>query len=202
MYIDDCIYFSEPAEVEQVFEDKLHKAIDGKISIMGNVSHFLGIKFSYHTRHDGNESIFLTQTAFIVSLANMLNINEDKTVQTPYRSDLPIDKLPPDHPPYHLEEINLIRRIVGSLLWLSQSTRPDIEAITNMLSSYQTIPSPAHIQAAKKVSFNTSKNDKINFDIDSSGSNNHTKKSNRVVSVTKMLAKQQKRHTVAMVVME
>ena len=150
LYIDDCIYFSEPAEVEQVFEDKLHKAIDGKISFMDNVSHFLGIKFSHHTHHDGNKSILLTQTAFIVSLANMLNINEDKTVQTPYRSGLPIDKLPPGHPPYHPEDINLTRRIVGSLLWLSQSTRPDIARITNMLSSYQTIPSPAHIQAEKR----------------------------------------------------
>mmetsp|Transcript_3327 Transcript_3327/g.4659 ORF Transcript_3327/g.4659 Transcript_3327/m.4659 type:complete len:133 (-) Transcript_3327:517-915(-) len=36
-------------------------------------------------------------------------------------------------------------------MWLAQSTQPDITAITNMLASYQTVPTPSHIDAAKRV---------------------------------------------------
>ena len=129
----------------------MNEAIDGKITFMGNVSHFLGIKFEHHIDSDNNKTIFLTQTAFIESLANILNISNERKVTNPYRSGLPIDKLPPGNPPYDVNDINLMRKIVGSLLWIAQSTRPDISTITNLLSSYQTIPTPAHIQAAKRV---------------------------------------------------
>ena len=36
-------------------------------------------------------------------------------------------------------------------MWLAQATRPDIATITNMLASYQTVPTPTHIDAAKRV---------------------------------------------------
>ena len=84
-------------------------------------------------------------------MANMLNITKNWTVTNPYRSGLPIEKLPKRQPLYNPEDINTMRRIVDSQLWLLQSTRPDIATITNMLLSYQTIPTPAHIQAAKRV---------------------------------------------------
>mmetsp|Transcript_12383 Transcript_12383/g.17655 ORF Transcript_12383/g.17655 Transcript_12383/m.17655 type:complete len:214 (+) Transcript_12383:3276-3917(+) len=44
-----------------------------------------------------------------------------------------------------------MQRIVGSLLWISQSTRPDISTITNILSSYQTKPTLNNINAAKRA---------------------------------------------------
>ena len=46
--VDDCIYFSENKDVELEFEKRLTEAINGKISFMGNVTQFLGIKFAHH----------------------------------------------------------------------------------------------------------------------------------------------------------
>lgn len=42
-----------------------------------------------------------------------------------------------------------LRSYVGSLLWLSQGTRPDLANITNILAKYQANPSYGHIAAAK-----------------------------------------------------
>jgi len=44
-----------------------------------------------------------------------------------------------------------LRSYVGSFLWLSQGTRPDIATITNILSKHQHNATPAHISAAKYV---------------------------------------------------
>jgi hypothetical protein len=41
--------------------------------------------------------------------------------------------------------------LVGSLNWLSVSTRPDIATITNMLAKYCCNPSKGHIDAALRV---------------------------------------------------
>ena len=44
-----------------------------------------------------------------------------------------------------------MQSIIGSLTWLSTSTRPDITTITNILAKYINQPSKGHIDAAKRV---------------------------------------------------
>lgn len=44
-----------------------------------------------------------------------------------------------------------MQQLIGSLNWLSLSTRPDIATITNILSKYTSKPTPQHIQHAKYV---------------------------------------------------
>jgi hypothetical protein len=44
-----------------------------------------------------------------------------------------------------------IRKILGSLNWLSTQTRPDIATITNIIAQHQSHPSPGHLEAAKYV---------------------------------------------------
>ena len=42
-----------------------------------------------------------------------------------------------------------MKTLVGSLLWLSGATRPDLATITSILSKHTCNPSPGHIRAAK-----------------------------------------------------
>ena len=46
---------------------------------------------------------------------------------------------------------SIYRTVVGSLLWLSISTCPDISAITSMLARHQNNATPSHLGAAKHV---------------------------------------------------
>ena len=151
LYVDDCVYFSASDDVEKAFEQALHRVLDGKITFMGQITHFLGIKFDCIRDNNKQLTIHMSQTAFIETLVEIAGLTDANPVSSPYRSGFPIDKIKSPTSQATPSNIHLMRRLIGSLLWLSQSTRPDITTITNLLASYQTNPSPQHIEAAKRV---------------------------------------------------
>ena len=75
------------------------------------------------------------------------------TVQSPYRSGYPIDKIPSEAYDEKTQQqyTKKLQSIVGSLTWLSMSTRPDLSTVTNMLAKHVCNPSKGHIDAAKRV---------------------------------------------------
>jgi hypothetical protein len=94
IYVDDIIYFSPSKKVEQRFESLLSTI--GDIDFMGQVTHFLGIEFTWHHHLDGNVSVNLTQQSFIeVLLDNLgITITSTSTYSSPYRAGISIDTLP------------------------------------------------------------------------------------------------------------
>ena len=44
-----------------------------------------------------------------------------------------------------------MRTLVGSLLWISQGTRPDLAPVVSLLASHQSNPGNGHIKAARYV---------------------------------------------------
>ena len=152
VYVDDFVYFSTDPDVEQSFESKLSSLTD--VDFMGNVSHFLGIKFTW-TRADKHLSAHLSQSAFVDNLAQECGFDplSTKHPKTPYRSGLPIDSIPCE--PMIASDRNKLKlqmqQIMGSLQWLSHCTRPDIATATSILAQYQNSPSPGHIQSARHI---------------------------------------------------
>lgn len=93
IYVDDIIYFSPSSTVEKKFEEKLSTI--GEVDFMGQVSHFLGIEFSWHHLEDGNISITLTQKMFIENLLDNFGFTGyTSTFTTPYQSGHSIDSIP------------------------------------------------------------------------------------------------------------
>ena len=146
LYVDDFIYFSKSAQVEGKFKREFTQKID--IDWNGDIDYFLGIKFQCK-RHENNDvSILLNQEAFIDTIVEQANLQSDdiSTPKTPYRSGYPVDKIPTlqqsdTNPSY----VDFMQKFIGSLNWLSISTRPDISTITNMLAKYTVIPTKGHI---------------------------------------------------------
>jgi len=151
LYVDDFIYFSTDPTVELHFQTQL-SAITG-VHFMGQVSHFLGIKFLWNRSPNGSLSVHMSQEAFadhLVDLAELTNSSNSTNI-TPYQCGKPVDSLPTNRQDT-MSQRNLqteYRSYVGSLLWISQATRPDLATITNMLAKHQNHPSKAHINAAK-----------------------------------------------------
>jgi hypothetical protein len=94
IYVDDIIYFSQDDQVEREFEKQLSSI--GNVDFMGQVSHFLGIEFSWKHHDDGNLSVSFSQPSFAENLIDSVNYYTASVSSyvTPYRSGLPIDSVP------------------------------------------------------------------------------------------------------------
>jgi deoxyuridine 5'-triphosphate nucleotidohydrolase len=151
LYVDDLCYFSTSDECEKIFEQKLQSFTT--VDFMGDISHFLGIKFRWEKHEDGHITTHLSQQAFSEHLISEQGLQDANPTQTPYRTGHPVDSVP--HTKVSNQErqrlCQELRTIVGSLLWLSQATRPDLSTIVSMLAHYQANASYGHIRAAKHV---------------------------------------------------
>ena len=121
---------------------------------MGTVSHYLGLKFQWRET-SSRTSVHISQEAFIDQLIKSagLNLTSSTTKTTPYPSGHPVDSV--SHVPMSANKetslITALRHLVGSLLWISQGTRPDISVITSLLAQHQNNPYPGHISPTKHV---------------------------------------------------
>ena len=135
------MYFSASDEVEHIFETRLKTILNNDITFMEQVTHFLGIKFDSICNNNNSLSIYMSQPAFIDTLLQTTGLQSSNSSLTPYCSGFPVDSIKTPTQPASNTTILQMRLIIGSLLWLSQSTCPDMTTITNMLASYQTNPS-------------------------------------------------------------
>jgi len=153
IYVDDIIYFSASDQVEKEFEKQLSTI--GNVDFMGQVSHFLGIEFSWRRHDDGHLSVSLTQQSFAENLVDSVNcsVTSTSTFVTPYRSGLAIDSIPISTlPAPEQDQLRLYyQSLVGSLNWLAHTTRPDLATIVSLLAQHQSNPSSGHVDAALHV---------------------------------------------------
>jgi len=116
---------------------------------MGNVTHFLGLRFQWRETKD-TLKVHMSQEAFADNLIQQARLSDISSTSnlTPFRSGNPVDSIEEtnQHDP-NLEHET--RSYVGSLLWLSIGTRPDLFTITNILAKHQNHPSKKHIAAVK-----------------------------------------------------
>ena len=153
IYVNDIIYFSSSDEVKHKFEKLLGNLVS--VDFMGQISHFLGIEFSWKFHDNGNLTVNLTQQSFAETLIESLGFDSLSlsTFTTPYRSGCPIDSIPnegmssADWDLLHLQ----YQSLVGSLNWLAHTTCPDLSAAVSLLAQHQSNPSSGHLDAAKYV---------------------------------------------------
>ena len=150
IYVDDIIYFSQSDEVEKQFETLLSTI--GNIDFMGQVSHFLGIEFTWKHLPNGHLSVSLTQQSFTDTLLDSLGILVDgtSTYTTPYQSHLHIDSISTQEmSTMDRDQLRLkFQSLVGSLNWLAHTTRPDLSTVVSLLAQHQCTPSSGHYDAA------------------------------------------------------
>ena len=167
IYVDDIIYFSPDDAVEQKFEALLSSI--GEVDFMGQVTHFLGIEFTWLHLQDGNLTVTLSQQSFTESLLDSLQLSHlgISHYSTPYQSGCSIDSIPSkDMSASERDRLRLkYQSLVGSLNWLAHTTRPDLSTAVSLLAQHQCNPSPGHFEAALYVAkyLSTTKNLGIYF---------------------------------------
>lgn len=140
-WVDDIVIAgSSETEIE-----KLKKALETKFKMddRGDLEWFLGMKVS-RTK----DAISLDQETYTNSVLAKFNMEDCKPVKTPAEVNVKFEKSKEGD---ELVDETLYRSLIGSLLYLSKQTRPDIAWIVNTLSRFMEKPNIEHWNGSKRV---------------------------------------------------
>lgn len=141
IFVDDGLIAATNNELVNIMVKFLKDNFETK---EGELDHFLGIEIDQ--RPDG--SIFIHQSSYCKRILERFNMEEANVLHIPTDPPLSLDpnlseSLEAGEVPY--------RESVGSLLYLSQITRPDITFAVNLVSRYLEKPLTIHWNAVKRI---------------------------------------------------
>ena len=142
IYVDDQIITGPDNELNATVKKALLKQFPGKD--LGEAKYFLGLAIE---RNWNNRTMKLTQTRHIDDLVTIFGQKDAKPVSVPMTNDLDLSKNGSE--PF--DNKHNYSSLVGSLLYLSQHSRPDIAYSASLLSRYLSCPTKNHWLAAIKV---------------------------------------------------
>lgn len=140
IYVDDTLVIAP--KLENVLKVKRQIGKKWKMEDSGDVSHFLGIKIS---RDRNKHTMHLSQAGYIDQVLTKHLDKRTKPVAVPMQ-EIPEGTLVAS--PVQQREYPII---VGKLLWLANSTRPDLSFAVSVLARHMREPSQEHYQAAQRV---------------------------------------------------
>ena len=142
VYVDDCLMASAGTAVMESVKAQLGEIFD--IHDLGDAQYFLGMEI---TRDRANHTLVLSQKRHVEDLLCKYSMGDAKGKSVPMQSSIQLtrDGEPLDRERYPYSEL------VGSLLYLSVCTRPDITNAVGALARYSAAPTKAHWEAATTV---------------------------------------------------
>jgi hypothetical protein len=148
IYVDDLMVASDNLRKLQRLKSELSKSFEMKD--LGPLSFCLDIEF---TQDVEKQTITMSQSRYIKETLSRFNMENCKGVTTPIN---PNEKLSKEMCPKTEEEQKAVEKLpyqslVGSLMYLAVSTRPDIAHAVSMLSQFNTNFGEQHWRAAKRV---------------------------------------------------
>jgi hypothetical protein len=148
IHVDDCLATGS----NQVLVNEAKEGVNGKYKMtdLGPCKWLLGIKI---IRDLKNHTTSLSQHAYIESILARFNFDHVKPLSTPIDPNIPLTMA---QSPSTLAEIAKMRNIpyreaVGSLMYASMGTRPDITFATSTVAQFLENPGMAHWEAVKRI---------------------------------------------------
>ncbi|UYV80953.1 K02A2.6-like, partial [Cordylochernes scorpioides] len=147
VYVDDLALFAESEDILTNIEEKIREKF--KIKNLGPIKYFLGVEISYPDEN----TIILSQGKYTMSILERFNMMECRGVSTPLDNSIPITKKDCPTTDKEKDEIKHVpyRELIGSLLYLANSSRPDMTFAVTKLAQFCSNPGERHWQAAKHI---------------------------------------------------
>lgn len=143
VYVDDILCFFNNEETALMIKKKLNEKFHMKD--LGEAKCCIGFKISQNI---GQNEITLDQSVYIKKILARFNMSDCKSVYTPCDPNVQLKNANNEK---EIMKNIMYRELIGCLLYLSQSTRPDIAYIVNQLSRYNNRATTQHWIAAKRV---------------------------------------------------
>ena len=143
IYVDDIIQIADSESEIAAFQAALDKHF--KLKHMGKLHFILGVEVLHGT--DG--SMLLRQTAYIRDLVLRFGVSGAKCPLLPAEPNefLSAD----DGAPLSPMDTSVFQSLIGSLLYVSVGTRPDISSALRAVSRFMSSPTVLHMQAATRI---------------------------------------------------
>lgn len=141
IWVDDIIIASN--SISLLNEVKMDLSCRFKMKDLGRLSWFLGINFTLNAT-----TITMDQIKYIERILNRFQMEGCKPRATP--SELGVNKTSIGTQEEFADK-KLYQEIVGSLIYVMTSTRPDLSFIVTKLSQYMSNPTNTHLCMAKHV---------------------------------------------------
>jgi len=144
LYIDDMLLAYAPTAAKEVEGIKKALAATYKITNLGTARQFLGIEIHYES-----DGISLGQRVFIDSILKRFHMKTAHGAATPLDDKVKLD-LAEEEEDGEVDPKSY-QAIVGSLMYITLATRPDISFAVAVLSRYNSRPFARHLTAAQRV---------------------------------------------------
>lgn len=147
LFVDDIASaFSVNDRKEWNDEIKERLKLKYELSDMGAVQHILGMKIT----RTGTKTLYIDQQVYVNDKVKEFNLDECKKVITPENSSTKLSEHD-DSEHVYKDEVTLYRMMVGSLMYASISTRPDITHAVGQAARHMQQPKQSHMVAAKRI---------------------------------------------------
>ncbi|GKE46210.1 retrovirus-related pol polyprotein from transposon TNT 1-94, partial [Tanacetum coccineum] len=139
IYVDDIIFASTNTALCNEFANQMTTKF--KMSMMGHMSFFLGLKISQSPR-----GIFLNQSKYAYEIIKKYGLLTSDYVDTPMVEKNKLDEDLQGTP----VDATLYCGMIGSLMYLT-SSRPDLIYVVCLCARYQAKPTEKHLNAVKRI---------------------------------------------------
>ena len=139
VYVDDLIFASNNDDMSHELSQNMSKEFE--ISIIGELSHFLGLQVSQTTT-----GMFISQAKYLKDMLKRYGMEDCAPMSTPITTNCKLSKN--DDSP--LVDETHYRSIIGALLYLT-ATRLDIMEVVGMVGRFQSAPKQYHLFVVKGI---------------------------------------------------
>ena len=142
VYVDDLVVIGKKKDVIE-FKKEIAKKL--KISDKGRLKFCLSMQVDWQKN---GQQLKISQQKFVSELLEKMNMSNCKPRATPVATGTLFKKAEQSE---IIDEISGFQSLVGSLLYLSNCTRPDITFVVSKLCQFISAPSSEHLTIAKGV---------------------------------------------------
>ncbi|CAI7751040.1 unnamed protein product [Closterium sp. NIES-53] len=143
LYVDDILLMSS----SMVLLDEVKSLLSSRFRMkdLGEAKSYLGVQI------ERDESgILIHQERYILNMLESFDLSEANPVRTPLPTGFDVHAHA-EEPLLRDELVQLYQSIVGSLMYASTTTQPQIAYVVSQLSKVVSCPKAFHLQAAKRV---------------------------------------------------
>src|ERR1700722_13544574 len=145
LYVDDLFLFTASSRLLKQFKQGLKAKFE--MEDLGEARLVLGMQI---IRDRANRTLTISQQAYLEKLIEKLGLMNMNAVSTPMIPNAALVKAPSSHTASP-QDISWYQSVIGSLMYFSNGTRPDIAFTVNRLSKYSSNPDSTHTSALKHL---------------------------------------------------